>query len=116
MEFYRGQIVDVNLPHIGGSIQSGERPCVIIGNNTGNYYSPILIVIPLTSSTTKTKIPTHMWVEANDENGLEVNSMALAEQIMTITKTMVIKERGSIKVSELEELDEKIKISLALNK
>ena len=114
MEFYRGQIVEVNLPKIDGSIQSGTRPCIIIGNNTGNFYSPILIVVPLTSSTTKTKIPTHMWIKASKINELEVDSMALAEQIMTVTKTMVVKERGSLMTSELKELYEKIKISLDL--
>lgn len=115
MEFYRGQIIDVNLPSIDGSIQSGVRPCIIIGNNTGNFYSPILLVVPLTSSTTKSKIPTHMWVKASKINELEVDSMALAEQILTVTKKMVVNERGSLTTNELKELDEKIKISLDLN-
>ena len=42
----RGQIVMVDLPNFGGSIQTGLRPCIVVSNNKANMYSPNVIVVP----------------------------------------------------------------------
>ena len=57
---------------------------VIFSNNKGNYYSPILLVVPITSSTTKNDIPTHVKIQ------LKVPSIILCEQIHTINKDNLI--------------------------
>ena len=59
----------------------------MIQNNIGNTYSPTLIAIPLTSKIKNLNQGTHMLIERNDENGLRVDSMLLAEQIATIDKS-----------------------------
>lgn len=114
MEFYRGQVVEVDFPRLGGSIQKGKRPAVVVGNDIGNTYSPILIVVPFTTATTKAGLPTHMWFEPDDVNGLVAPSMLLAEQIMTVTKEQVNKELGSLTLSQMDKVNEKLKISLDL--
>ena len=114
MEFFRGQIVEAELPKVGGSIQKGKRPVVIVGNDIGNTYSPILLIVPFTTATTKASLPTHMWIEADETNGLSVKSMLLAEQIMSISKEKVTKDLGSLTLSQMEQVNEKLKISLGL--
>ena len=114
-EFYRGQVVEIDLKRKEGSIQKGKRPAVIVGNDIGNTYAPILIVVPFTTATTKAGMPTHMWIEPSKENGLVANSMLLAEQIMTVTKEAVTKDLGSLTTSQMEKVNEKLKISLGLN-
>ena len=94
-----------------GSIQNGYRPCMVVGNNIGNKYAPILLVIPIT--TRKKKIlPTH--VKVNKEDGLPYNSTLLCEQIMTISK-----EQLGYKICSLEEkaetIDKKLHVSLGLD-
>ena len=49
----RGQIVMVDLPNMGTSVQCGLRPCIIVSNNKANMYSPNVIVVPLTSRNKK---------------------------------------------------------------
>lgn len=74
-----------------GSVQAGYRPGIIIQNDIGNKFSPTLIAIPLTKQLKKLDQPTHTVIKRDKSNGLEYNSMLLAEQIATINKDNVEK-------------------------
>lgn len=84
-----------------GSVQSGERPAIVIQNNIGNKYSPTLLVLPLSSQLKKIKMPTHMILERDRDNGLTKTSMLVAEQPKTINKNKV-KKIGRIMNRELQ--------------
>ena len=58
LDIARGMIVMVDLPTSNGSVQGGTRPAVVISNDRGNKFSPVLIVVHLTSRTKKL-FPTH---------------------------------------------------------
>lgn len=83
-EFRRGDIWIVNIPESKGSIQNKQRPCVLVSNNVCNHYSQVLHICPLTSITTKSKLPTHTYV--SKDLGLLMDSLVLCEQIMPVTK------------------------------
>lgn len=72
-----------NLGGGKGSVQGGIRPVVVISNGLNNKFSPTVNVLPITSKT-KTKIPVH--VDIGIECGLEVESIVLTEQMLTINK------------------------------
>ena len=58
--YRRGDIFLADLDPVYGSEQGGTRPVVVLQNNTGNFYSPTLIVAPMTSNVwKKTSFPTH---------------------------------------------------------
>lgn len=82
-----GDICLVDISDKGYGV-SGKRPAVILQNNTGNIFSPNVIVIPLTSVLKKTSQPTHVVIKAYD-SGLEMDSMALCENICVISKDNV---------------------------
>lgn len=67
------------------SEQSGWRPALIFQNNTGNAYSPNVIVLPLTSKLKKANQPTHVFVPANG-TGLARDSMVLCENPTSVSK------------------------------
>lgn len=69
------------------SEQGGIRPVIVIQNDTGNKYSPTIIVLPITSELKKVNMPTHCIIHKSLENGLDVDSMVLAEQIRVIDKS-----------------------------
>lgn len=71
-----------------GSEQTGKRPGVIFQNNTGNFHSPNIIALPLTSSLKKVSMPTHVLLRAN-ETGLLKDSMVLCENPVCISKSKV---------------------------
>lgn len=94
-KYNKYDVIFGEFPDLDGSIQSGCRPGIVIQNNIGNTYSPTLIALPLTSKIKNLDQATHILIESNDENGLKVDSMLLAEQIATIDKKKV-KKIGSI--------------------
>ena len=62
----RGDLFYANLSPVLGSEQGGIRPVVIIQNDVGNKYSPTVIVAPITSRMYKTKLPTHVKINASE--------------------------------------------------
>ena len=63
----------------------GVRPVVIIQNDTGNKYSPTVIVAAITGRINKAKIPTHVEIEKKKYK-LDKDSVILLEQIRTLDK------------------------------
>lgn len=51
----RGDVYLADLSPVQGSEQGGVRPVVIIQNDTGNKYSPTVIVAAITVGLTKRK-------------------------------------------------------------
>lgn len=68
--------------------QRGIRPGLVFQNNTGNAYSPNIIVLPLTSSIKKLNQPTHVYVPSNG-TGLLKNSVVLCENPETMSKDKI---------------------------
>ena len=79
------------IPGVTGSEQKGDRPGVVIQNNTGNKFSPTLIVLPLTTSIKSITQATHTVIRPDEWNGLKSVSMLLAEQVCTIGKEHLTK-------------------------
>ena len=66
LEVRRGDLFWVDFGATMGSEQGGKRPALVVQNDMGNHYSFTTIVIPLTSKTTKKRIPTHGLVKASN--------------------------------------------------
>lgn len=84
------QIGDIYLMNFSGngSEQSGWRPGLVFQNNTGNFYSPNIIALPLTTALKKTNQPTHVVIRA-EEGGLRQTSMVLCENPERMSKERV---------------------------
>lgn len=87
MEYKRGQIVYVDFSPVRGSEQGGFRPALIVSNDIGNKYSPVVIVAPITCQTQKKKLPTQVLI--GTESGLKALSMVMCEQLRTIDKRRI---------------------------
>ena len=82
--YLRGDMYYANLGRGIGSEQEGYRPVVIIQNNVGNKHSPTVIIASITSKTgVKAKLPTHYYFD-DAEDGLELPSIVLLEQLRTV--------------------------------
>lgn len=110
----RGDVYFVKLPYTPGMVeQSGDRPCVILQNDTGNAYSCSVIVAPITSSVKK-KMPTHVYVKTMD--GMLVDSVVLLEQIRTIDKKRILNYLCHFSSEVMERIDNALAISIGLEK
>lgn len=93
----RGDIYYVDFGQNIGCKQSGIRPAVIVSNNKANEHSPVVTVVPLTSRIYKKRfLPTHVFVPKKAGSGLRRNSLALAEQVETIDKVLLLERRGHV--------------------
>lgn len=101
----RGEIYYINNENAVGCEQRGIRPAVIVGNDVGNKYSPILIVVYFTLQHKK-KLPTHVYVRGQ--------GIALCEQIFTIDKTRLLQKKGECTSSDMERINKALLISLGM--
>ena len=110
--FRRGDIWTVDLEPFVGSEQGKARPALIIQNDIGNQYSPVLIVAALTSGE-DARYDVQVAVKA-PEGGLHHNSLVLLNQIRTIDKRRVGRYWGRLSVETMRQVNQAIGISLGL--
>ena len=109
-EYRRGDIYLADLGERTGSEQGGKRPVVVLQNDVGNYYSPNITIVPLTSKDKKPDQPTHY--ELVNVRGLDTRSTALGECVETISKQRVIRYMGRLKKKELKGVEEAVRVHL----
>ena len=93
-----------------GSEQGGVRPVIVLQNDVGNFFSPNITIVPVTSKDKKPDQPTHC--ELVNVRGLDLRSTALGECVETISKQRVIRYLGRLKKKELKGVEEAVKAHL----
>ncbi|MEE1244255.1 MAG: type II toxin-antitoxin system PemK/MazF family toxin [Acutalibacteraceae bacterium] len=114
MNIKRGEIYYADLSPVIGSEQGGVRPVLIIQNDVGNKYSPTVIAAAITSQHNKTKLPTHISVDA-DNCGLAKDSIVLLEQVRTIDKQRLKEKMGCLDTDAMGLVDKALSVSFGLN-
>jgi mRNA interferase MazF len=89
----RGDIYFAGLDPVIGSEQGGQRPVLIVQNNSGNRFAPTVIAAPITSRV-KPELPTHLPVSSVP--ALHKGSVVLLEQLRTIDKARLGTYLGSL--------------------
>ena len=113
MSVRRGDIYYADLSPVVGSEQGGLRPVLIIQNDIGNRYSPTVIAAAITSRMSKTRLPTHIDIYA-DEVGLAKDSVILLEQIRTLDKRRLKEKMGHLDDAVMDHVNTAIAISFGL--
>ncbi len=112
MDIKRGELYYADLDPVIGSEQGGIRPVLILQNDTGNHFSPTIVVAAITSRR-KHLIPTH--VKLSEQKGLSRESFVMLEQIRTIDRERLKERIGSIDRVQMKDVNAAIKVSLGLN-
>lgn len=111
--YYRGDVYMVDLGQGVGSEQGGSRPVVIVQNDTGNHFSPTVIVAAMTSKAdSKAKLPTHFALEGFTQ----LPSLVLCEQIRTLDKQRLGERVGRLTQKEIQQLDYALAVSFGLRR
>ena len=110
----RGEIYYADLPAEScGAELRGMHPVLIVQNDVGNKYSPTVIAAAITSQKEKSKLPTH--IEINAQNcGLAKNSVVLLEQIRTIDKKRLKERMGMLDEDAMYQVNSALSISFGL--
>ncbi len=114
MTVRRGDIYFADLSPVVGSEQGGVRPVLIVQNDVGNKHSPTVIAAAITSRLGKTKLPTHIDINA-EKVGLERDSVVLLEQIRTIDKRRLGEKMGHLNDEVMGEVNAALNVSFGLN-
>lgn len=114
MNVKRGDIYYADLSPVVGSEQGGVRPVLIVQNNVGNRFSPTVIAAAITSQNDKTKLPTHIRLQAAN-CGLSKNSIVLLEQIRTLDKRRLKEKMGQLDDMSMRRVDTALSVSFGLN-
>ncbi len=111
--YLRGDMYYADLGQGIGSEQEGYRPVVIIQNNVGNRHSPTVIIASITSKKdAKPKLPTHYYIDAED--GLELPSIVLLEQLRTVDKRRLGDFIGHLSEKHIQGINHALAISIGL--
>lgn len=114
MTVKRGEIYYADLSPVVGSEQGGVRPVLIVQNDIGNKHSPTVIAAAITSQRDKTKLPTHIGINATS-CGLSKDSIVLLEQIRTIDKKRLKERMGELDTPSMAQVNNALSISFGLN-
>ena len=115
MTIRRGDIYYADLSPVVGSEQGGVRPVLIVQNDIGNKYSPTVIAAAITSQQFKTKLPTHISVDAA-VCGLSKDSVVLLEQIRTLDKQRLKEKMGNLPETDMSRINDALSVSVGLDK
>ena len=91
-----------------GSEQGGMRPCVVVSNEKANTYSTMVTIVPLTTAEKK-PLPTHAEINSAIES-----SIALCEQVNTISKNRLAQYIGECSEEEMRDIERGLRIQLSL--
>lgn len=118
----RGEVYLCDFGEPYGSEQGFMRYAIIAQNDDGNFHSPTTIVIACTSEHKK-RLPVHLHCAFSSSNMVDYDlekvgsteNVIMAEQIRTVDKTRLRKYLGMLTTDFMEQIDEKLNISLQLS-
>ena len=113
----RGEIHLVNLDPAKSGEANKRRPAVIVSNDGANISAErigrgVITVVPLTSNILRV-YPFQVQLPA-DQTGLEHDSKAQAEQVRSISVERLGPAIGSVPSNLMNEVDEALRLHLAL--
>lgn len=113
----RGEIRWVDLDPVRGAESNKRRPAVIVSNDGANTTANrlgrgVVTVVPVTSNTQR--IYPFQVLLAADATGLARDSKAQAEQVRSVAVERIGQRVGTLSGSDLAELDQALRLHLAL--
>lgn len=110
----RGDVYDARLNPSEGSEQSGKRPVIVVSRDAINESSPVVIIVPVTSAANISRqYPSNVLI-TEGHGGLAMDSVALGGQIRAISRTRLLRHRGALPLTVMDQLDRALRITLDL--
>ncbi len=110
----RGNVYDARLDPTEGSEQGGTRPVIIVSRDVINSNSPVILAVPCTTyRSTKRVFQTQVLIKAPD-GGLDNDSICIADQVRVLSKSRLLRLRGTVCDQVIAQLNKALLIALDL--
>lgn len=110
----RGDIFDARLNPTEGSEQAGTRPVLVVSRDAINRNSSVIVVVPLTNAANVKRVYPNNVRIVKGEGGLTDDSICLGGQIRAISKSRLLRQRGSLTSATMVQVDRALRITLDL--
>lgn len=110
--YRRGDVVwfyDREEQRSGTNVRHGDRPAIVVSDDTHNRYSNVVIIAPMTSKTDKRLYIGQFDVELNGQR-----SRVLCDQLRAVDKSDLDEPRCTISAEVLEKLNTTLLIILGM--
>ena len=114
----RGDIMFVSLPSSPGGTgreQIGQRPALVVHDDSTSSVLPVIIIIPFTTQLEALRFPHAIRVEPSNENGLSQISVLMVFQLRAIDKQRLLYKIGRLEEDILRKVDAEIRLILGLS-
>jgi mRNA interferase MazF len=102
----RGDVLLVELPNSDKREERGNRPAIAV--QTEVAASPMLMVVPITSSLGALRFSFTVKIEPSSQNGLTLPSVAMIFQLRAIDRNRLIRKVGELEPEYLAQVDAEI--------
>ncbi|MBP7861496.1 type II toxin-antitoxin system PemK/MazF family toxin [bacterium] len=123
LSYRKGDVVLVSFPYTTdeGTTQTKRRPAVLISNNSNNLRLDDVLLVPLTSNTTRaSREPTQVVIKMDSEEGklggLRLDSVIDCTVIATIPKTLLVSKIGQFPQELMERVDQCLMVALSIGR
>jgi mRNA-degrading endonuclease toxin of MazEF toxin-antitoxin module len=121
--YRKGDVVLVAFPYTtdDGQTLTKRRPAIIISNDYNNARLDDVLLVPLTSNTTRaTREPTQVVIEMNSpegkSGGLRLDSVIDCTVIATIPKTLLVNKIGELPNEVMERVDMCLMVAMSIGR
>src|SRR6516225_800069 len=121
--YRKGDVVLVAFPYTTdeGQTQTKRRPAVIISNDYNNARLDDVLLVPLTSNTTRarreqTQVEVAMNSPEGQLGGLRLDSVIDCTVIATIPKTLLVNKIGAFPQEVMERIDQCLMIAMSIGR
>jgi mRNA interferase MazF len=102
----RGDVLLVELPNSDKREEKGNRPAIAVQAEIAA--SPMLMVVPVTSSLGALRFSFTVKIEPSSRNGLTLPSVAMIFQLRAIDRNRLIQKIGELEPEYLAQIDAEI--------
>ncbi|WP_338421928.1 type II toxin-antitoxin system PemK/MazF family toxin [Nostoc flagelliforme] len=96
----------VGLPESEKREEKGNRPAIVVQIDIAT--SPMLMIVPVTSSLGALRFPFTVRIEPSEQNGLTLPSVAMVFQLRAIDRKRIIQKIGELELQYLAQVDAEI--------
>src|SRR5450759_3117525 len=113
----RGEVYRADLVPRTGSEQSGRRPVILVSNDGFNQTPGwrSIIVVPISTSTSKSKSGPTVIELSGGTAGLPKTSFAVCHRVTALDRAKLTKRVGTLPSESLREVEEGVKPAMGLD-